>query len=120
MKVLITMILLMTVSSSYGFSTTQIFKCGNSHNEYDTVTVKSSLMPNGTRSFSGFSEVYGKLQKEACEDLHGTWGNYGSENCYVNEQVLFSHFDKLGTLTIKEDGKMFFVLCTSISNQDIM
>jgi len=90
MKKLALITLLLTVSTSYGFTTKRVYECGVIE-VYDTITLESSLMPDGNRSFSATSDRYENLEEANCKDLNETWKNYGDDTCYANDKALFSY-----------------------------
>lgn len=75
------------------------------------IQVRSALAPNGQRFFSARSEKLGGLERVQCEELHDQWQNYGSKNCYVNDDYLFSYIGEMEVLNFHIDGMRYFSLC---------
>ena len=96
-------------SASFAFTEKDVFSCLNK----EAISVQSSLMPDGSRYLRAFSSDQPEniLKSVSCEDVASEWSAFGSENCFANEDMLFSHFGTLGILKMKKDGLVHFTLC---------
>lgn len=108
MKLLILGLVSILSLSSHAFTKKNVYTCMNG----EKVTVQSSLMPDGDRFLSAYTSTE-NLKSVACEDIADEWSSYGSENCYVGEQTLFSHYEPghTGMLKLKVDGQIYFTVC---------
>ncbi len=112
MKLLLSLSILLSVSSVYAFSTVDTFSCYNG----DTIEVRSSLMPNGQRLAKTQSAKFGALSSTACKNVESEWKNFGTENCFFNQNALFSYYQETGTLKFKVNEQIMFTICRLVNS----
>jgi len=104
----------MIALNGHAFTSIQTFQCGILP-VYDTIVVKSFLMPDLSRFSSASSVRYGELKD--CQSRYDTLenGDVVPQNCYSNEHAYFSSYGKQGILLIRDSDRAY-IICELIED----
>lgn len=107
MKFLLVPVIILTSMSSFAFTERTEFLCKND----SSITVQSSLMPDGTRFEFAYSSDDTHLNWVDCAKVPTDWSPFGIDSCFMGQNKMFFRIGNFGTLSVKENGTQFYTFC---------
>ena len=108
------MILVLTSLQASAYYNKKIYKCANG----EELTVEAMLMPLGDIYYQAYSSFTGHMERSNCDEFYEEWSRFVMNNCYANEDYMFSHDNKVGTIFFNDSDHMNFSMCLLTKETD--